>query len=98
MSPLSSNILLDDLERELARRGHTCCRYGDDCNGLVRTRGAGERVMVSLSRLLAVKLKLKVNEAKAPWTGLGDGSSWAASSGGKGNDPIPVYGTVCTVV
>jgi RNA-directed DNA polymerase len=71
LSPLLSNILLDDLDRELERRGHTFCRYADDCNVYVQTRRAGERVMVSLSRFLAVKLKLKVNEAKSavgrPW-------------------------------
>jgi len=71
LSPLLSNILLDDLDRELARRGHTFCRYADDCNVYVRTRRAGERVMASLSLFLAVKLKLKVNEAKSavdrPW-------------------------------
>jgi RNA-directed DNA polymerase len=71
LSPLLSNILLDDLDRELARRGHTFCRYADDCNVYVRTRRAGERVMASLSRFLAVKLKLKVNAAKSavdrPW-------------------------------
>jgi len=71
LSPLLSNILLDDLDRELARRGHAFCRYADDCNVYVRTRRAGERVMASLSRFLAVKLKLKVNEVKSavdrPW-------------------------------
>jgi len=71
LSPLLSNILLDDLDRELERRGHTFCRYADDCNVYVRTRRAGERVMASLSRFLAVKLKLQVNEAKSavdrPW-------------------------------
>ena len=71
LSPLLSNILLDDLDRELERRGHRFCRYADDCNVYVQTRRAGERVMVSLSRFLAVKLKLQVNEAKSavdrPW-------------------------------
>ena len=71
LSPLLSNILLDDLDRELARRGHTFCRYADDCNVYVCTRRAGERVMASLSRFLAVRLKLQVNEAKSavdrPW-------------------------------
>jgi RNA-directed DNA polymerase len=71
LSPLLSNILLDDLDRELERRGHTFCRYADDCNVYVRTRRAGERVMASLSRFLAVKLELQVNEAKSavdrPW-------------------------------
>jgi RNA-directed DNA polymerase len=69
MSPLLSNILLDDLDQELARRGHTFCRYADDCNVYVCSRRAGERVMASVSRFLAVKLK--VNEAKSavdrPW-------------------------------
>ena len=50
LSPLLSNILLDDLDRELERRGHAFCRYADDCNVYVRTRHAGERVMASLSR------------------------------------------------
>ncbi len=71
LSPLLSNILLDDLDRELERRGHAFCRYADDCNVYVRTRRAGERVMASLSRFLGDKLKLKVNEAKSavdrPW-------------------------------
>jgi len=71
LSPLLSNILLDDLDQELARRGHTFCRYADDCNVYVCSRRAGERVMASLSRFLAVKLKLKINEAKSavdrPW-------------------------------
>ncbi len=71
LSPLLSNILLDDLDRELERRGHAFCRYADDCNVYVRTRRAGERVMASLSRFLEVRLKLKVNEAKCaverPW-------------------------------
>ena len=71
LSPLLSNILLDDLDRELERRGHSFCRYADDCNIYVQTRRAGVRVMASLSRFLAVKLKLQVNEAKSavdrPW-------------------------------
>jgi len=79
LSPLLSNILLDDLDRKLARRGHTFCRYADDCNVYVRTRRDGERVMASLSRFLALKLKLKVKRPKAPWTGLGGGGSWATA-------------------
>jgi RNA-directed DNA polymerase len=71
LSPLWSNILLDDLDWELARRGHSFCRYADDCNVYVCTRRAGERVMASLSRFLGDKLKLKVNVAKSavdrPW-------------------------------
>jgi RNA-directed DNA polymerase len=68
---LLSNILLDDLDKELERRGHSFCRYADDGNIYVRSRRAGERVMSSLSRFLTVKLRLKVNEAKSaverPW-------------------------------
>ncbi len=71
LSPLLSNILLTDLDRELERRGHTFCRYADDCNIYVRSQAAGERVLVSLTRFLAERLKLKVNAAKSavapPW-------------------------------
>jgi RNA-directed DNA polymerase len=65
LSPLLSNLVLDDLDRELARRGHRFCRYADDCNIYVRSRRAGERVMASVSRFLTDKLRLKVNEAKS---------------------------------
>jgi RNA-directed DNA polymerase len=65
LSPLLSNIVLDDLDKELARRGHRFCRYADDCNIYVRSQRAGERVMASVSRFLTVKLRLKVNEAKS---------------------------------
>lgn len=71
LSPLLSNIMLDDLDQELARRGHTFCRYADDCNVYVRSRHAGERVMGSLTRFLEQKLRLKVNREKSavarPW-------------------------------
>ena len=71
LSPLLSNILLDDLDKELERRGHAFCRYADDCNIYVRSRRAGERVLASLSRFLNRRLKLKVNSAKSavdrPW-------------------------------
>ncbi len=71
LSPLLSNILLDDLDKELERRGHAFCRYADDCNVYVRSQRAGERVMASLIRFLAERLKLKVNGAKSavdrPW-------------------------------
>ena len=69
LSPLLSNIVLDDLDKELTRRGHRFCRYADDCNIYVRSRRAGERVMVSVSRFLTQKLRLKVNEAKGGATG-----------------------------
>jgi RNA-directed DNA polymerase len=65
LSPLLSNLLLDDLDKELARRGHRFCRYADDCNIYVRSRRAGERVMASISQFLIKKLRLKVNEAKS---------------------------------
>jgi RNA-directed DNA polymerase len=71
LSPLLSNILLTDLDRELERRGHAFCRYADDCNIYVRSQQAGERVMASISRFLADTLQLTVNAAKsavaAPW-------------------------------
>src|ERR1700740_3478484 len=65
LSPLLSNLVLDDLDKELARRGHRFCRYADDCNIYVRSRRAGERVMASISRFLTQKLRLKANEAKS---------------------------------
>ena len=65
LSPLLSNLVLDDLDKELARRGHHFCRYADDCNIYVRSRRAGERVMASVSQFLTKKLRLKVNEAKS---------------------------------
>ncbi len=65
LSPFLSNIVLDDLDKELSRRGHRFCRYADDCNIYVRSQRAGERVMASVTRFLTEKLKLKVNEAKS---------------------------------
>ena len=65
LSPILSNLVLDDLDKELARRGHRFCRYADDCNIYVRSHRAGERVMASVSRFLTNKLRLKVNEAKS---------------------------------
>jgi RNA-directed DNA polymerase len=65
VSPLLSNLVLNDLDKELERRGHRFCRYADDCNIYVRSRRAGERVMTSVSRFLTDRLKLKVNEAKS---------------------------------
>jgi RNA-directed DNA polymerase len=71
LSPLLSNILLDDLDKELERRGHAFCRYADDCNIYVHTQRAGERVKESVTLFLYKRLKLKVNEAKSaverPW-------------------------------
>ncbi len=65
LSPLLANILLDDLDQELEKRGHKFVRYADDCNIYVRSRRAGERVMKSVSRFLEQKLKLKVNPKKS---------------------------------
>ncbi len=71
LSPLLSNILLDDLDKELERRGHHFCRYADDCNIYVRSKAAGERVMESITRFLEKRLRLKVNREKSavdrPW-------------------------------
>lgn len=65
LSPLLSNVMLDDLDKELERRGHRFVRYADDGNVYVRTRRAGERVMASIRTYLQERLKLKVNEAKS---------------------------------
>jgi RNA-directed DNA polymerase len=65
LSPLLSNLVLDEFDRELERRGHCFARYADDCNIYVRSRRAGERVMESLKRFIITKLKLKVNESKS---------------------------------
>jgi len=65
LSPLVSNIMLDDLDKELERRGHRFVRYADDCNIYVRTERAGERVMGSVVQFLEEKLKLKVNRQKS---------------------------------
>jgi RNA-directed DNA polymerase len=65
LSPLLSNLMLDDLDRELERRGLRFVRYADDCNIYVRSRRAGERVMESITRFITGKLKLKVNESKS---------------------------------
>jgi len=65
LSPLLSNILLDDLDKELERRGHRFCRYADDCNIYVGSRRGGERVMDSTVRFLEERMKLKVNRGKS---------------------------------
>ena len=65
LSPLLSNLVLDDLDRELKRRGHRFARYADDCNIYVKSERAGHRVMESVSRYITKKLKLKVNREKS---------------------------------
>jgi RNA-directed DNA polymerase len=75
LSPLLSNIVLDELDRELERRGLHFARYADDSNIYVRSRRAGERVMESLTRFITAKLKLQVNQQKSAVTRQGQGSS-----------------------
>jgi len=65
LSPLLSNLVLDELDRELERRGHRFVRYADDCNIYVRSERAGQRVMESITRFIRQELRLKVNEAKS---------------------------------
>jgi RNA-directed DNA polymerase len=65
LSPLLSNLVLDELDRELERRGHRFVRYADDCNIYVRSERAGQRVMESVTQFITQNLKLKVNEAKS---------------------------------
>jgi RNA-directed DNA polymerase len=71
LSPLLSNILLDELDKELERRGHRFERYADDCNIYVKSKAAGERVLSSVTKFVEKKLKLRVNAAKSavdrPW-------------------------------
>lgn len=71
LSPLLSNIFLDDLDKELERRGHKFCRYADDCNIYVGSKKSGDSVMASVTRFLERRLKLKVNRKKSavdrPW-------------------------------
>jgi RNA-directed DNA polymerase len=65
LSPLLSNLVLDELDRELERRKHCFVRYADDCNIYVRSRRAGERVKQNITRFITRRLKLKVNEQKS---------------------------------
>jgi RNA-directed DNA polymerase len=83
LSPLLSNIVLDEFDRELERRGLRFARYADDCNIYVRSRRAGERVMGSITRFIMTKLKLKVNQQKSavarPWARKFLGFSFTAN-------------------
>src|SRR5438105_12683403 len=65
LSPLLSNLVLDELDRELERRGHHFLRYADDCNIYVHSQRAGQRVMESITRFITQKRKLKVNETNS---------------------------------
>ena len=65
LSPLLANIMLDDVDKELEKRGHKFCRYADDCNIYVKSKRAGLRVMDSITRIIENELKLKVNKDKS---------------------------------
>lgn len=86
LSPLLSNILLDELDKELERRGHKFCRYADDCNIYVGSRQAGEHLLAEVSEFLSDKLKLQVNREKSavarPWERkfLGYSFTWHKAS------------------
>lgn len=85
LSPLLANIVLDELDKELERRGHRFCRYADDCNIYVRSQKAGERVMEGIRRFITRKLRLKVNEAKSKVAKSGECAflGYTIGSGGK---------------
>lgn len=72
LSPLLANLLLDELDKELERRGHRFCRYADDCNIYVRSPAAGERVMASVTAFLEGRLQLKVNRQKSAVAAVGE--------------------------
>src|SRR4029077_4697352 len=65
LSPLLSNLMLDELDKELEKRGHPFVRYADDCNVYVRSQQAGERVLAGIEKFLEKRLKLKINKAKS---------------------------------
>jgi RNA-directed DNA polymerase len=72
LSPLLANLLLDEVDKELERRGHRFCRYADDLNIYVRTKVAGERVMASVTRFLEKRLRLRVNRTKSAVAYVGE--------------------------
>jgi RNA-directed DNA polymerase len=72
LSPLLANLMLDDLDKELEKRGHRFCRYADDCNIYVQTLAAGERVMASVTEFLERKLHLRVNRQKSAVAAVGE--------------------------
>ncbi len=87
LSPLLSNIALDELDKELEKRGHKFVRYADDCNIYVKSKRAGERTMASVQRFIEGKLRLKVNEKKSavdrPWKRKFLGFSFTSSEESK---------------
>jgi RNA-directed DNA polymerase len=94
LSPLLSNIMLDDFDKELEKRGLRFARYADDCNIYVKTERAGKRVMESVVRYLTEKLKLKVNQQKSavdsPWNRKFLGFTFTK---GEGPKKITVHGS-----
>jgi retron-type reverse transcriptase len=78
LSRLLANVLLDEVDKELERRGHAFVRYADDLNVYVRSQRAGERVMISLRKLFA-KLKLRVNEIKSNVTRATNAEAWSSA-------------------
>lgn len=88
LSPLLSNIMLNELDKELTRRGLKFCRYADDCNTYVKSRKAATRVMASITRFIEEELKLKVNKEKSavdrPWKLKFLGFSFYLKRGGVG--------------
>jgi hypothetical protein len=80
LSPLLSNIVLDEWDQELGRRGLRFVRYADDCNIFVRSERAGQRVMESTRRFLESKLRLQINEEKSSVTFRGTSISWGFDS------------------
>ena len=72
LSPVLANLLLDDLDKELEKRGHCFCRYADDCNIYVRSVAAGQRVMASVTAFLEGRLRLRVNRDKSAVAAVGD--------------------------
>lgn len=72
LSPILANLLLDDLDKELERRGHRFCRYADDCNIYVQSQAAGERVMASVTAFLEGRLRLRVNRDKSAVAPVGE--------------------------
>jgi RNA-directed DNA polymerase len=83
LSPLLSNLVLDELDRELERRGHCFARYADDCNIYVASERAGERVMASITGFITRRLKLKVNAAKSAVARPGERKFLGFSIGGQ---------------
>jgi RNA-directed DNA polymerase len=91
LSPLLSNLVLDELDRELERRGHQLVRYADDCNVYVDSERAGQRVMESVTHFITHRLKLKVNQAKSavarPWQRKFLGFSFTSERNRGGESP-----------